>query len=40
MIRHKKVKGICYIYEVSETYRGRCETHNKDRNSTEAGDAK
>jgi len=28
MIRHKKVKGICYLTEITEKHLGRCEEHN------------
>lgn len=28
MIRHRIIKGICYIYETKETYVGRCEEHS------------
>ena len=28
MIRHKLINGICYIYEVKETYTARCQEHN------------
>jgi hypothetical protein len=31
MIRHKVINGICYLYEIKQTYKGRCKEHNKER---------
>ncbi|MDG6968243.1 MAG: hypothetical protein JRN50_02155 [Nitrososphaerota archaeon] len=28
MIRHRKIKGRCYIYETKESYVGPCGEHN------------
>lgn len=28
-IRHKVIAGICYLYEVTETSKGRCPDHNE-----------
>ena len=32
-IRHKRVKGICYLIEVNEESRGRCPEHNPKKKS-------
>lgn len=26
--KHKLINGICYVYEVKQTYKGRCKKHN------------
>lgn len=39
MIRHKVISGICYLYEVKETSKGRCLEHNPPK-STPERDAK
>jgi hypothetical protein len=28
MTKHRIIKGICYLYEIKEVYRGRCPQHS------------
>jgi hypothetical protein len=33
LIRHRKIKGRCYIYETKESYVGPCEEHSPKKKS-------
>lgn len=31
LITHKVINGVCYLYEQTTKYKGKCKQHNKEK---------